>query len=612
MPRTSSGYRTPSEPIPETNSSTSRRPFRANEYFDDRTNRENDRRPRRSKTCRRKSEAEKESESRGIRLFDRYKKDKDYDDAEKLYHEIMKGRDPTENEDILNLNHSYAALLVEQKKFQDAEPISMRVWEKRKEDPGPLSEVSKESHRQLSSILCAVGKYKDAQKMHSTMYESEPTDAWTLENGDDLCQRLTEQGNIKKAKEVQDEVWEKRLIQNGPRDGLTIKSGLRLIEFLRQLIATIETQDGHEHERRLNASEKQALECKIVVVLRRIWDARPRTEPTSDTLTAGDMLGDLIFRREDNPDRFADAEAIFTPVWEGKKRQFGDGHASTMATGSILAKALCHQGDQETYHRAVDILRNLWPTMTRNGDPEAIVAADYLAQAYFSISEWLNAEQVYRWILQHKMQNRFPTRDIEDARWFLGQTLYKQGTNRQTEAHTIFNELYQQWYASSPNSSKTLDCGYLLAQLLSTQPEKAEEARKVALDVFNGRRASPEKGAAYVNSGYLYGLLLEKDGKLKDAESILLSLWENEAVFIEDQKVRWACGHLTGQIRIKRRRHSEAKKILEEVVEAQEAGSAGILEVTETQGLIKEAVNKLKKEKGRRNNSRWSLTFAKR
>ena len=524
----------------------------------------------------------------------------------------MKGRDPTENEDILNLNHSFAALLVEQKKFQDAESISMIVWEKRKEDPGPLSEVSKESHRQLCSILCAVGKYKEAQKMHSTMYDSEPADAWTLENGDDLCQRLIEQGNIKKAKEVQDEVWGKRLVQNGPRDGLTIKSGLRLIGFLRQLIDTPDNEDGREHERRLNTREKQALDSKIEVVLRRIWDARPQTELTSDTLTAGHMLGDFIFRQEDRPDRFADAEAIFTPVWEGKKRQFGDRHTSTMSTGSILAKTLCRQGDQETYHRAVHILRELWHTMIRNGDPEAVSVGDDLAQAHFSISEWLNAEQVYGWILQHKMQNHFPTRDIEDARWFLGQTLYKQGSNKQSEAHKIFNELYQQWYTSSPNSCRTLDCGYLLAQLLSTQPEKAEEARKVALDVFNGRRASLEKGADYVNSGYLYSSLLEKAGKLKDAEGILRSLWENEAVLIEDQKVRWACGHLIGQILIKRRKHSEAKKILEEVVQAQEAGFAGILEVTETRGLIKEAVNKLKKEKGRRYSGRWALTLAKR
>ena len=328
----------------------------------------------------------------------------------------MKGRDPTESEDILNLNHSFAALLVEQKRFQDAEPISMVVWEKRKEDPGPLSEVSKESHRQLCSILCNVGKYKDAEKRHAIMYDSRPTDAWALENGDEVCQRLIEQGEIGKAKLVQDEVWEKRLNQNGPRDGLAIKSGLRLIGLLEQLIATIDKQDGSEAERRRNVSQKHTLECETEVVLRRIWDARPQTELTSDILNAGHMLGDFVFRQEDRLDRFADAEAIFTPVWEGKKRQLGDGHASTVSTGSMLGKTLCRQGEPETYRRAVDILPDIWRTMVNgnpvNGNSEAISVGEDLALAYHSMSDWLNAERVCRWIVhQKKFYTRCPTGD---------------------------------------------------------------------------------------------------------------------------------------------------------------------------------------------------------
>lgn len=517
----------------------------------------------------------------------------------------MKGRDPTENEDILHLNHSFAALLAEQKKFKDAEPISMIVWEKRKEDPGPLSEVSKESHRQLCSILCAVGKYKDAEKMHTIMYDSEPMDAWALENGDEVCQRLIEQGEIGKAKLMQDEVWKKRLNQNGPRDGLAIKSGLRLIGFHERLIATIENQDGSEAERRRNISQKHTLECEIEVVLRSIWDARPQTELTSDILNAGHMLGNFVFRQEDRFDRFADAEAILTPVWERKKQQLGDGHASTMSTGSMLGKTLCRQGEPETYRRAVDILPDILRTMM-NGDPEAISTGEDLALAYRSMSDWLNAENIYRWIVRQKIHTHCPRQEIEDARWLLAQTLYKQATNKHREAQMILEELYQQWNASSRDSCKTLECGYMLAQLLSTQPGRAEETRKVAYDVFNGRRLSLEKGDAYVDSGYLYGSLLEKDGKLEDAESILRSVWEDEAVITEDQKVRLRCGHLIGQILIKRRKHTEAKKILEAVIEAQEAASAGLHEKSETQKLLAEAVKQLKKAKEKRKrNSGW-------
>ena len=201
-------------------------------------------------------------------------------------------------------------------------------------------------------------------------------------------------------------------------------------------------------------------------------------------------------------------------------------------------------------------------------------------------------------------------REIEDARWLLAQTLYKQARNKHREAQMMLDELYQQWNASSQDSCKTLECGYMLARLLSTQPERAEETLKVALDVFNGRSASLEKGAAYVDSGYLYGSLLEKDGKLEEAEHILRSVWEDEAVFIEDQKVRWRCGRLIGKILMKGRKHSEAKKILEAVLEAQEAASAGISEKSETRRLHAEAVKQLKKEKERRkrNSGWWTVT----
>ena len=608
---TSSSYRTPSEPIPGTYSSTSRRSTRVHEYFNDRTNGENDRRPRRSKKCRRQSKDqgkfEKVAESWGIRLFHCHKKDKDYTGAEKLYQEIMEGRDPTENEDILELNHSFAAMLVDQGKFQDAEPISMTVWKKREEDTGPPSDSSKESHRQLCSILCAVGKHKDAENMQRSMYQSGIMDAWTLENGDEVCQRLREQRDFKKAKDMQGEVWETRLNHNGPRDDL-IKSGWRLIGDLEELVAAIDIQGGDDVERRFRISHKQTLECEIELTLRKIWDPRPQPELTTDVLNAGHKLGMVVFCQN----RFADAEAIFTPVWEGKKRhrQLGDRDASTISTGSMLGKTLCRQGDQESYRRAVDILPDIWRTMM-NGDPEAISTGEDLALAYHSMSDWLNAETVYRWIVQQKIYTRCPTWEIEDARWLLAKTLYKQATNKHREAQTILGLLYRQWNASSPDSNKTLECGFMLAQLLSTQPERAEEAQRVALDVF-GRRASMERGLAYLQLGHLCGSLLEKDEKLEDAESILRSIWGDQAVVPEEQKVRLSCGHLIGRMLAKRRKYSEAKKILEEVLEAQEAESAGILEQTETRRLLEE-VNKLKKgkEKAKRNSGRWAVTIAK-
>lgn len=113
-------------------------------------------------------------------------KSKNYGDAEKLYHETVIDRDPSKTEDteMLDLEHSFADMLMEQKKFLEAEPISRAVWERSKQCSGPPSDLSKKSHRQLCSILCALGKHREAETMHMRVYQGGEMNAWVLENGD--------------------------------------------------------------------------------------------------------------------------------------------------------------------------------------------------------------------------------------------------------------------------------------------------------------------------------------------------------------------------------------------------------------------------------------------
>ena len=538
-------------------------------------------------------------------MFHSHKKAKEYVDAENIYREIVVARDPTKSEDMVILDLSYAAMLVEQKRFQEAEPVSRAVWENRKECSGPPSETSKQSHRQLCSILCAMRKTGEAEGMQRTMYGSEPKDAWTLENGDEVCQRLKEQGKTEEAKDMQDKVWKERLTHLGPRDGLTTQSGLRLVGFLEELVATIDKKDGTDAERRRNVSFKQAFECEIEVVLRKIWDTRPQPGLTTDILNAGHKLGDFVFCQ----DKFGDAEAIFIAVWESKKQKLGERDPSTMTTGSMLGKSICRQGEQENYRRAVDILQDICQITMRTGDADAISTGEDLAQAYCSIGDWPNAERTYKWIVQQKSIKRCPTREIEDAHYLLGQTLCKQGMGKNREAHMILGGLYQQWNASSPDSTKTLECGYMVAQLLAAQDGRIENALKVAKDVFSGRGASVERGVAYLDSGHLYGSLLLKAGNFADAERITEPLWAGP----EEQKARLKCGHLLGQILVKRNNYAEAKKVLEAVAQAQEADSAGGFELAETRKLLDD-VNRKKakeKEKGKRDRKRHGL-FARR
>lgn len=500
-------------------------------------------------------------------------------------------------------------MLVEQGKYQEAEPVSRAVLEKRKECSGPPSQTIKESHRQLCSILCALKKFKDAEKMYRNMYQSGIPDAWTLENGDEVCQTLRKQGEIKRAMDMQGEVWNERLKHLGARDGLTARSGLRLVGFLEELVATIDNEDGTDAERRRNLSHKEGFKCEIEVVLRRIWDTKPQSGLTADILDAGHRLGVFVFCQ----DKFWDAEAILIPVWEGKKQQLGDRDASTLLTGSMLGKSLCRQGEQETCRRAVDILRDIYHAIMNTGDANAISIGEDLAQAYCSIGEWSNAEVTYRAIVHQKTHRRSPAREIEDAHFLLGQTLYKQGMGKNREAEMILGTLYRQWNASSPDYSKTLECGSMLAQLLSAQDEKAVDALRVALDVFNRRRASMERGVAFLDSAYLYGSLLFKTQNYADAEPIVESVWKDEAL-PDEQKVRLKCGHLFGQVLVKRHRYPEAKKILEEVAEAQGADSAGVHEMAETRNLLDDVNNKLKKAKdrGRRNSGRQGFLFRRR
>ena len=522
-----------------------------------------------------KKEDESKYESLNIALFHSQKKAKDYDEARKTYHNIMMGKDYAESEDpaILGLKQSFAGILIEQKNFEEAEPIARAVWDKRKQCPGPPSDSTKETHRQLCAVLCAMGRYRDAEKMHRSIYQSETMDAWALENGDEVCQRLKEQGFTRKAKELQDEVWKERLRQHGPREGSTIRSGLRLVGFLEELVATMQHQGDNDAERRFYSSTKEVFECEIELVLKIFWDTRLQPEPITDILNAGHKLGAILFFRN----RFSDAEAIFSPVWEGMKQQLGQQDRGTISTGRMLGKALCRQEKQETYRRAVDVLQGSWlvrDTVTKDDDAEALSSIEDLARAYFSLEKWLNAEATWEWIVQQKIQKPdcLP-REIDDARWNLGQTLYQQGKEKHRKAETVLRGLYNQWNTSSPKPSQTLQCGQMLARSLSTQEGRTKDALEVALNLFNGRETSGERDLAYLDSSCLYGSLLLKAENLAEAERILKSVWEQEhsAKGDEEQKMWLKCGNLYAQALTKRRKLLQAKNILSAIATGQQA-----------------------------------------
>ena len=553
--------------------------------------------------------AEREIEALKMRLFHELKEAKKYGDAEELYHEISKkydvgeeihyvterGREPDRNEDtkILDLKHTFAEMLIEQQRFEEAEPRSKAVWERRKHCPGTPSEDFKKSHRQLCFVLRALGKLKDAERMHNDMYQREPKDDWALENGDEVCQRLKEQEQFRKAKDMQEEVRKTRLEEHSPRN-LTIQSGLRLIGFLEELIKPGDHVGGTEAEKRLDSSTRQALKDELEVTLGKIWHTRLQPEPNADILDVGHKLGVLLLQDK----KFLEAERILASVWKSKKRQLGEANVSTMSSGSMLGSTIWRQGKQE-YSRAVDILQPIWLAKqngTANCNAEAISNIKDLAQVYCSLGNLQDGESVYSWVWHQKRQGGYTKLEVDKALWDLGVTLFKQGKDKEHEAVRVLTDLYQRWHRNAYNPDETLKCGQMLAQSLSTQDGRIDEALKVAKDVFERREVSGKRGVAYLESAQLYGSLLLKIEKQEDAGSVLRSAWEFQAGNPKEQRLRLKCGHLYGQAFAERNKYLTAKKILDAVAADQKVNlPAGSPELTETRRLSEEVEKGWKK-----------------
>ena len=576
-----------------------------------RTNEETRDRQQRSNRCQKdREQCRSEKKDLSIRLFQCLKDLRRYDEAEEQYHKICKtydvgeeihdvaerGREHDTNDDtkILGLKHTFAEMLIEQQKFEEAEPRSREVWERRKHCPGTPSEDSQKSHRQLCSILRALGKFKDAERMHNAMYQREPKDEWALENGDEVCQTLKEQKEFRKAKDLQEEVWKTRQEKHSDKE-LIIQSGVRLIGFLEALIDSVDYEGGTEAEKRLVSSTRQALHDELEVTLRKIWPTRPQLESNVNILDVGHKLGVLLLQDKN----FLEAEEILVSVWKSKKRVLGEANDSTMSSGSMLGSTICRQGKQEHYPEAVEILEPIWiarQTGTKKCDPEALSIFKDLARAYCFLGNLRHGERVYDWIYQQKHQGRYKQVEIDEALWDLGITLHKQGKDKDPEVVSILEDLYRRWQLIASNPDETLKCGQILAQSLSTQDGRIDEALKIAQDVFVKREVSGKIGLAYLESVQLYGSLLLEVGRHEAAGSILRSAWECQTENPMELKLRLKCGHLYGQALAGRNKYPSAKRILEAVA-ADQRGTlpAGCSELIETGRLLGEVI---RQEKG--------------
>ena len=551
-------------------------------------------------------EAQKEIELLKIRLFGAARSAKNYDEAEKLYHEVVTDKELSMSDDpkILDIRFSFAAMLVEQGKFEAAEPISRAVWDKRRDPSHDLSEAAKDSHRQLCSILCSLQRFDEAEGMHRNMYHKAWKDAWALENADEVCRVLAKQQHYEKAKTMQCDVWKERRKQLGQRNELTIQSGALAIEFLEKEIAFIGTKGGIGAQKMYDDHRRTALELEREVMLGDIWVTHACPESNIEVLNAGHDLGTIHFQRGE----FEAAKMIFESVWEGRKIQCGEADVSALATGGMLGKALRFQGTRESIPRAIHILKGVWDarrSAPKSRPAETISSGEDLAQLYFSYADFPRAEPIYKWIVDQKSHNHGQTApETLEARWCLAQILYKQGISKTREAQIVLRELYNHWKLSSPRSSMTSQCGCMLAHSLSADEEKSDEALDVIRDVYDRKIALGEKDLCCLDSGRMLASLLMRVKDLPEAEKVLGVSWNHEPKETEEARTRLACGILYGQCLHAQQKYCEAKEILESLAEAQTvelpAGDPQIAEAQELLGDINERMREIEDKKNQR------------
>ncbi len=541
-----------------------------------------------------------EIESLEIRLFHRANEAKDYDEAEGLYRQVVthKGLSIDENLKILHLTHSFVSMLAKEGKLEEAEPKAQElwaVWKKKRDSTEPLSEEAKQCYRLLCSILSSLQRFDDAEAMHSKMYNKRPRDAWTLENGDALCQTLAKQKRFEDAKRKQKEVWDERRRKLGKRDDLTIQSGVRVIEFLERLIASGGNDDGYRAQTRLNEGLKKTFENEHELILEEIWDTRAHPEPIPEIMDAGFKLGNIYFGRKE----YGDARAVYEAVWEAKNKKYGEKDPKALSAGSMLGQALHYEGTRETVSKAIRILQAIWyarQSISKPGDIETIQSGELLVQAYRSNSEWARADQVVRWIVEQKtLKHGQSAPETVDARWRLAKGLYSQGSSRYREAERVLRELYLHLKGSSPRSSLTFECGYMLAHSLSTQEESANEALIVIRSVFKKKQATGERDPFYLKSGHLFGSLLARMTEFPQAELILEPLWTHQSSGSDEERIRLMCGDLYGQCLFRQQKLTDARETLESVILGQRIRlPAGDPQIAETAELLQKVNDKIK------------------
>ena len=533
-----------------------------------------------------KQRANYESAIEGLRLRLFYKcgKAKEYAEAEEIYGEIIenyKEATPPEPEAVLKMKYSFADLLLEQGKSQQAKEIASDVWRTRRdldlfsEEPNTVSEETKRSHRQICLVYTSLEDFAAVEKQQRSVYkgeDEEPKDAWMLENGDALCSTLKRRKEYEKAAELQFAVWKerRRLGNYGPWDEYTIQSALSCIDLIECTLKDsknrLSKHTGHEEERKHIRDRMQCHENDIFVMLQDVWANARTSERRPEILQVGHELGSRLIALE----KYAKAEIILNDVWEARTTLFSEANQWTMQTGRLLADAIKLQESPQKYKSAATLYRRLLdqgiPTFGENDD-RVISVGVALAETLFLDGQYADpdgAEQICRWVLEQKTKNlSLADPQVHDARYQLGKAIHAQGRERYLDCAPELQKVYDSWNKDLPKASATVECARLLVK--AYEEYGGLDALEPIRTLFNGLS---EQDVLYLESGHLLGKLLLRQGDSEGARELLCPLWGYQVGLPEEKRVHLRCGQLYGQSLLQCRQYRSAKGVLESVERA--------------------------------------------
>lgn len=535
-----------------------------------------------------------EMEQLRIQLFTAWKAARKFDDAEKIYHEIMRlsnANDPSAKSDLM---YEYADMLMQHEKYEKAVTVAREALSHRKsrvEKEGQWSPKSKLSYLQLSSALyhqSSTAKQNEAIEMHQQIWVSESTHDidWKADNGDRLCRIYADQKQYEDAQRIQHEVWQIRQGKDGIQHETTMNSAMQRIAMLDGVISTLDRKHQSNKEKDV---DKEYWEKQIRDFLTKIWDS-VKDVPVIEAkmLTLGHRLGEAHYKRKNN----VQAREVFEQVWEGRKKTLGVTDLETFESGHWLGEIY---DNQKEYAKAAVVFDQVWNGIKGclgGNNPATLAAGHRLGEIHCSQKEYAKAGNVFDQVWNDgrkcNLGEHYPEMLSSGHRLGEIHCIQKEYAKAEIVLDQVWNERKSNLGQQKP---ETFDSGYQLARCICAQvdcdKEKFSKGKVILESLWDAieptlKDLALENGpsSSYVvavKTGCLYYSLLENFKEFAEAQKMLLPLWELK-INPAGEASQLQAGHSWGVCLARQGLNSKAREVLESVLSRRKSMSGSSAE----------------------------------